>query len=214
MPMGMHSWTSEACPRSRRSLATADDRARSFIGRRSCSQMRRPARSTIGQAIVSYSAAPERYAHRYCVSFEHRAVGGPHHRCDRRTDPSERKLCGLYVTKGFACGRRRCPDSGRQCVNSVALLLPEDHGQRRRGPSLHPEIGEMSLVDAAPQSTVAAKANCTAPFLDKRTLQRKLGENIGFAGRFYHALAIVLSDRLCATERRRPVNSCGLRTTA
>ena len=64
-------------------------------------------------------------------------------------------------------------------------------------------IGEMSLVDSAPPSaTVAAKGDCTALLLDKRTLQRKLGEDIGFASRFYHALAIVLSDRLRATERR------------
>ncbi len=64
-------------------------------------------------------------------------------------------------------------------------------------------IGEMSLVDSAPPSaTVAAKVDCTALLLDKRTLQRKLGEDIGFASRFYHALAIVLSDRLRATERR------------
>jgi CRP/FNR family transcriptional regulator, cyclic AMP receptor protein len=64
-------------------------------------------------------------------------------------------------------------------------------------------IGEMSLVDSAPPSaTVAAKADCTALFLDKRALRRKLGEDIGFASRFYHALAIVLSDRLRATEKR------------
>jgi CRP/FNR family cyclic AMP-dependent transcriptional regulator len=49
---------------------------------------------------------------------------------------------------------------------------------------------------------VAAKADCTALFLDKRALKRKLGEDIGFASRFYHALAIVLSDRLRATEKR------------
>jgi CRP/FNR family transcriptional regulator, cyclic AMP receptor protein len=64
-------------------------------------------------------------------------------------------------------------------------------------------VGEMSLVDSAPPSaTVAAKTDCTALFLDKRTLQRKLGEDIGFASRFYHALAILLSDRLRATEKR------------
>jgi CRP/FNR family cyclic AMP-dependent transcriptional regulator len=63
-------------------------------------------------------------------------------------------------------------------------------------------IGEMSLVDSAPPSaTVAAKTDCTALMLDKRALRRKLGEDIGFASRFYHALAIVLSDRLRATER-------------
>lgn len=64
-------------------------------------------------------------------------------------------------------------------------------------------IGEMSLVDSAPPSaTVAAKVDCTTLILDKRALKRKLGEDVGFASRFYHALAIVLSDRLRATERR------------
>ena len=64
-------------------------------------------------------------------------------------------------------------------------------------------IGEMSLVDSAPPSaTVAAKADCTALILDKGALRRKLGEDVGFASRFYHALAIVLSDRLRATEKR------------
>jgi CRP/FNR family cyclic AMP-dependent transcriptional regulator len=64
-------------------------------------------------------------------------------------------------------------------------------------------IGEMSLVDQAPPSaTVAAKSDCLALLIEKRTLQRKLGEDIGFASRFYHALAIILTDRLRATERR------------
>ena len=64
-------------------------------------------------------------------------------------------------------------------------------------------IGEMSLVDTAPPSTtVTAKTDCTALFLDKQKLQRKLMEDVGFASRFYRALAIVLSDRLRATEKR------------
>ena len=64
-------------------------------------------------------------------------------------------------------------------------------------------IGEMSLVDSAPPSaTVTAKTDCTALFLDKQRLQRKLTEDVGFASRFYRALAIVLSDRLRATEKR------------
>jgi CRP/FNR family transcriptional regulator, cyclic AMP receptor protein len=64
-------------------------------------------------------------------------------------------------------------------------------------------IGEMSLVDSAPPSaTVAAKVDCTALFIEKVKLQRKLAEDVGFAGRFYRALAILLSDRLRATEKR------------
>jgi CRP/FNR family transcriptional regulator, cyclic AMP receptor protein len=64
-------------------------------------------------------------------------------------------------------------------------------------------IGEMSLVDSAPPSaTVTAKSECTALFLDKDKLQRKLAEDVSFASRFYRALAILLSDRLRATEKR------------
>jgi CRP-like cAMP-binding protein len=64
-------------------------------------------------------------------------------------------------------------------------------------------IGEMSLVDSAPPSaTVIAATACTALFLDKQKLQRKLADDVAFASRFYRALAILLSDRLRATEKR------------
>lgn len=86
--------------------------------------------------------------------------------------------------------------SGKMAVSvagagEVAQLAPGDF------------IGEMSLVDSAPPSaTVAAKLDCTTLSLDKRTLQRKLREDVAFASRFYHALAIILSDRLRSTEKR------------
>jgi CRP-like cAMP-binding protein len=64
-------------------------------------------------------------------------------------------------------------------------------------------IGEMSLVDSAPPSaTVTAKVDSVALFLDKQALLRKLAGDHAFASRFYRALAILLSDRLRATERR------------
>ncbi|MCK1275956.1 CRP/FNR family cyclic AMP-dependent transcriptional regulator [Bradyrhizobium sp. LA2.1] len=64
-------------------------------------------------------------------------------------------------------------------------------------------IGEMSLVDSVPPSaTVAAKIDSVALFLDKKILLRKLAGDHAFASRFYRALAILLSDRLRATERR------------
>ncbi|QIG91240.1 MULTISPECIES: cyclic nucleotide-binding domain-containing protein [unclassified Bradyrhizobium] len=64
-------------------------------------------------------------------------------------------------------------------------------------------VGEMSLVDSAPPSaTVAAKVDSVALFLDKQLLKRKLAGDHAFASRFYRALAILLSDRLRATERR------------
>jgi len=64
-------------------------------------------------------------------------------------------------------------------------------------------IGEMSMVDSAPPSaTVIAKIDAVALFLDKKILQQKLAGDAHFASRFYRALAILLSDRLRATERR------------
>jgi CRP-like cAMP-binding protein len=64
-------------------------------------------------------------------------------------------------------------------------------------------IGEMSLIDSVPPSaTVAAKVDSIALFLDKQVLLRKLAGDHAFASRFYRALAILLSDRLRATERR------------
>ena len=64
-------------------------------------------------------------------------------------------------------------------------------------------IGEMSLIDSAPPSaTVAAKIDSVALFVDKQALLRKLAGDHAFASRFYRALAILLSDRLRATERR------------
>ncbi|MCP3446133.1 cyclic nucleotide-binding domain-containing protein [Bradyrhizobium sp. CCGUVB14] len=64
-------------------------------------------------------------------------------------------------------------------------------------------VGEMSLIDSAPPSaTVSAKLDSVALFLDKQLLLRKLAGDPAFASRFYRALAILLSDRLRATERR------------
>ena len=64
-------------------------------------------------------------------------------------------------------------------------------------------IGEMSLIDSAPPSaTVAAKVDSVALFIDKQVLSQKLAADHAFGSRFYRALAILLSDRLRATERR------------
>src|SRR5260370_6271565 len=64
-------------------------------------------------------------------------------------------------------------------------------------------IGEMSLVDSVPPSaTGAAKVDSVALFLDKQVLLRKLAGDHAFASRVYRALAILLSGRLRATERR------------
>jgi CRP-like cAMP-binding protein len=94
-------------------------------------------------------------------------------------------------------------------VNSVILLLQGRMGVQVEGAGEIAElqagdlVGEMSLVDSAPPSaTVVAKIDSLALFLDKRILQQKLASDAHFASRFYRALAIVLTDRLRATEHR------------
>ncbi|WP_027520625.1 cyclic nucleotide-binding domain-containing protein [Bradyrhizobium sp. Ec3.3] len=94
-------------------------------------------------------------------------------------------------------------------IDSVVLLLQGRMGVSVSGIGEIAQIaagdfiGEMSLVDSGPPSaTVAAKVDSVALFLDKQVLLRKLAADHAFASRFYRALAILLSDRLRATERR------------
>lgn len=94
-------------------------------------------------------------------------------------------------------------------IDSIVLLLQGRMGVSVAGAGeiAHLEagdfIGEMSLVDSGPPSaTVAAKVDSIALFLDKLVLSQKLARDHAFASRFYRALAILLSDRLRATERR------------
>lgn len=94
-------------------------------------------------------------------------------------------------------------------ISSIVLLLQGRMGVSVSGAGEIAQIeagdfiGEMSLVDSAPPSaTVGAQVDCVALFLDKQVLLRKLAGDHAFASRFYRALAILLSDRLRATERR------------
>jgi CRP-like cAMP-binding protein len=94
-------------------------------------------------------------------------------------------------------------------INSIVLLLQGRMGVSVSGIGEIAQIeagdfiGEMSLIDSAPPSaTVAAKIDSVALFVDKQVLLRKLAGDHAFASRFYRALAILLSDRLRATERR------------
>jgi CRP/FNR family transcriptional regulator, cyclic AMP receptor protein len=61
-------------------------------------------------------------------------------------------------------------------------------------------VGEMSFVDARPPSaTVTALHDSTVFVLDRASLSDKLARDVGFAARFYRALAVLLSRRMRTT---------------
>jgi CRP-like cAMP-binding protein len=65
-------------------------------------------------------------------------------------------------------------------------------------------FGEMSFVDAMPPAaTVSAASPVAVLALDRRELQRRIDADPAFGCRFYHAVAIFLSDRL-RQARERP----------
>lgn len=58
-------------------------------------------------------------------------------------------------------------------------------------------VGEMSFIDAQPPSaTVRALEGCLFLSLPRPALAAKLHQDLGFASRFYRAMAVVLGDRL------------------
>jgi CRP-like cAMP-binding protein len=58
-------------------------------------------------------------------------------------------------------------------------------------------VGEMSFIDARPPSaTVRALTDVVVYTVSKQRLQLGLDENVGFAARFYRAVATFLSDRV------------------
>lgn len=58
-------------------------------------------------------------------------------------------------------------------------------------------LGEVSLVDSRlPTASVIAETATTALLIDRGALAAKLRADLGFGCRFYHALAIVLAQRL------------------
>lgn len=60
-------------------------------------------------------------------------------------------------------------------------------------------VGEMSFIDKAPPSaTIRAEEDCVLLAIDKRDIDARLRADMGFAARFYRALAMFLSDRLRA----------------
>lgn len=61
-------------------------------------------------------------------------------------------------------------------------------------------VGEMSLVDSRhPSATVVAAEDSLILCLDRNKLAKKLKFDVGFASRFYRAIALFLSTRLRGT---------------
>ncbi len=64
-------------------------------------------------------------------------------------------------------------------------------------------VGEMSFVDTRPPSaTVTAKQNSIVLSLPRKQLATKLIQDVGFASRFYRAMAVFLSHRLRLTVKQ------------
>lgn len=64
-------------------------------------------------------------------------------------------------------------------------------------------MGEMSMIDSRPPSaSITAKTDCLVLAISKAVLERQLEADVGFAARFYKAIATFLSDRLRGTVRR------------
>lgn len=64
-------------------------------------------------------------------------------------------------------------------------------------------IGEMSCVDSRPPSaTVTAIGDSNVLEISRAALMRNMSEDVGFAARFYRAMAVFLSDRLRGTMQR------------
>ncbi|MEB3355324.1 MAG: cyclic nucleotide-binding domain-containing protein [Synechococcales bacterium] len=64
-------------------------------------------------------------------------------------------------------------------------------------------VGEMSFIESRPPSaTVKSLEQSLVLALPRRMLAAKLEEDVGFASRFYRALAILLSSRLRGTVKQ------------
>jgi len=64
-------------------------------------------------------------------------------------------------------------------------------------------MGEMSFVDSSPPSaTVTAEPGCVVLALPKTEMEARLARDIGFAARFYRAMALFLADRLRSANTR------------
>src|SRR5581483_5807452 len=76
------------------------------------------------------------------------------------------------------------------------------HGRNQEVARLGPGeiVGEMSFVDSRPPSaTVRALEPCAVLAIPRSVLAARLAEDVGFAARFYRAIAVFLSDRVRST---------------
>lgn len=64
-------------------------------------------------------------------------------------------------------------------------------------------MGEMSMIDSRPPSaSVSADSDCLVLRLPRAVINERLAADVGFAARFYRAIATFLSDRLRGTVQR------------
>lgn len=97
-----------------------------------------------------------------------------------------------------------------QAIDSLYVLLDGRLSVTRRGAAqevaslLSGEIvGEMSFVDSRPPSaSVVAAQDSQVLAVSREELRRKLEDDLGFASRFYRAVAVFLADRLRTTTGR------------
>jgi CRP/FNR family cyclic AMP-dependent transcriptional regulator len=108
----------------------------------------------------------------------------------------------------ISAGNRRELASGANLIeegrvpDSIFLVVEGAFSVRNRGGELYRMLtgemaGEMSFVDSAPASaTVQAVERCSILAVPRRRLNAKLLQDAAFAARFYHALCMLLSERL------------------
>ncbi|MGB3614812.1 MAG: cyclic nucleotide-binding domain-containing protein [Elainellaceae cyanobacterium] len=84
-------------------------------------------------------------------------------------------------------------------VVSIAAMGNKEIARLRSGDI----IGEMSFVEArSPSATVKTFERSTVLAIPREALTQKLHQDVGFAARFYRALAILLSSRLRGTVKQ------------
>lgn len=119
------------------------------------------------------------------------------------------RLNGIYVVLQ---GEVRI-EHGIQVVRQTVIKQTDGHDSIKEIPGrLSVEVtrlgrgsifGEMSFVDDSPTSaSVGAAGEVEVVYVDGAKVRARLDEDAGFAARFYHSLAIVLSGRLREANRQ------------